>query len=107
MSDGPHRSLPMSKKWKRVAERIYNEAYSPEQICEALSAAKDCQAKMHCWSRLVRPLRISQHAVYLKSRSITSENPLAIPLPMSGSDPGRQLGDWRSRQSPANFLALV
>ena len=37
MSDGPHRSLKMSRNWKRVAERIYNEAYSVEQMWEALS----------------------------------------------------------------------
>ena len=36
MSDGPHKSLQMSRKWKRVAERIYNEAYSPEEARDAL-----------------------------------------------------------------------
>ena len=41
MSDGPHRSLKMSRKWKRVADWIYNEAYSVEQRCEALSAATE------------------------------------------------------------------
>ena len=39
MSDGPHRSLPMSRKWKRFAERIYNEAFGPEQAYEALLTA--------------------------------------------------------------------
>ena len=39
MSDGPYKSLPMSRKWKQVAERIHNEAYSPEQVCDALSTA--------------------------------------------------------------------
>lgn len=39
MSDGPHRSLNMPKKWKRVAEWMYNETYSVEQRCEALSEA--------------------------------------------------------------------
>lgn len=39
MSDGPHKSLPMSRKWKRFAECAYNEAYSPEQACDALSTA--------------------------------------------------------------------
>ena len=39
MSDGPHRSLPMSKRWKQVAERIYNEAYGSTQVGEALTVA--------------------------------------------------------------------
>lgn len=39
MSDGPHRSLSMSRQWRRVAERIYNEAYGAEQGCDAMSAA--------------------------------------------------------------------
>ena len=39
MSDGPHKTLPMSRKWKRFAECAYNEAYSPEQACDALLMA--------------------------------------------------------------------
>lgn len=39
MSDGPHRSLNMSRKWKRVAKWMYNETHSVEQRCEALSEA--------------------------------------------------------------------
>ena len=38
MSDGPHKSLPMSLSWKRAAERIYNEAYSPEDGHDAHDA---------------------------------------------------------------------
>ncbi|MBS0251113.1 MAG: hypothetical protein JSR78_08610 [Proteobacteria bacterium] len=32
MSDGPHKSLPMRKAWKRVAEEADTEAFSPEEI---------------------------------------------------------------------------
>ena len=39
MSDGPYKSLPMRPKWKRFAECIYNEAFSPEEVRDALLAA--------------------------------------------------------------------
>lgn len=39
MSDGPHRSLPMRKGWKAVAERADKSAYEPKEICEALAPA--------------------------------------------------------------------
>ena len=41
MSDGPHRSLPMKRHWKKFAERLENSSYTPEEIDEAwLSALK-------------------------------------------------------------------
>lgn len=48
MSDGPHRSLPMHRGWKRVAERCANIAFSTEEITNALIPAlqQDCQAEM-------------------------------------------------------------
>lgn len=39
MSDGPHKSLPMRRYWKTVAERAATEAYSIDQVCEALPYA--------------------------------------------------------------------
>lgn len=39
MSDGPHRSLPMRRAWKRVAERAANAAFAPQEICDALIPA--------------------------------------------------------------------
>lgn len=39
MSDGPHRSLSMSRSWKRFAMRADNEAYPPEKVLEALQEA--------------------------------------------------------------------
>ena len=39
MSDGPHRSLPMSPSWKRFAGQVYNPAVSTEEAREALQAA--------------------------------------------------------------------
>ena len=44
MSDGPHRSLPMSRAWKRVAEWADNDAFSSGEVHEALGVAlvRDC-----------------------------------------------------------------
>lgn len=39
MSDGPHRSLPMRRRWKVLAERADNPSFEPAQVCEAISAA--------------------------------------------------------------------
>lgn len=48
MSDGPHRSLPMPPRWKRVAERCANTAFSEEEITNALVPAlqQDCQSEL-------------------------------------------------------------
>ena len=39
MSDGPHRSLPMSQGWRRFAECIYIEAFSYDEERNALVTA--------------------------------------------------------------------
>jgi len=39
MSDGPHRSLPMRRHWKILAERAAKAAFSIDQVCEALPYA--------------------------------------------------------------------
>lgn len=39
MSDGPHKSLNMRRPWKRVAEVADNDAFSPEEVQDALVAA--------------------------------------------------------------------
>lgn len=39
MSDGPHRSLPMRKHWKDLAERADKAAYSATDVAEALPVA--------------------------------------------------------------------
>lgn len=48
MSDGPHRSLPMKRGWKRVAERADNRAFAPEEISTAIvpALAEDCRDEM-------------------------------------------------------------
>jgi hypothetical protein len=39
MSDGPHRSLPMRREWKKVAQRAWNPAFEPDEVCAAMEAA--------------------------------------------------------------------
>src|SRR5919202_1357737 len=39
MSDGPHRSLPMRRPWKRLAARADVPSYSPAEVAEALRSA--------------------------------------------------------------------
>lgn len=39
MSDGPHRSLPMRRHWKDLAQRAAKSAFAPEEVCEALPYA--------------------------------------------------------------------
>jgi hypothetical protein len=48
MSDGPHRSLPMRRGWKRVAEWADNQAFKPEQINNAIIPAleEDCRGEI-------------------------------------------------------------
>ena len=36
MSDGPHRSLPMRRPWKKAAERAHNQAFSVEERRDAM-----------------------------------------------------------------------
>ena len=48
MSDGPHRSLPMRRGWKRVAECGANRAFAPEDVSQRIAPAleEDCRAEL-------------------------------------------------------------
>ncbi len=48
MSDGPHRTLPMCRGWKRVAEWADNQVFEPEQVNNAMVAAlgEDCRGEI-------------------------------------------------------------
>ena len=48
MSDGPHRSLPMRRGWKRVAESADNKAFSAAEVRDAIVPAleKDCRGEI-------------------------------------------------------------
>ena len=49
MSDGPHRSLNMSRSWKRAAERSDKRSYSSEEVSESFVGAleKDCRREIN------------------------------------------------------------
>ncbi len=55
MSDGPHKSLPLRPKYRRVAERAYKPAFSISEICETAEAALIGDARMELRS-VVRQL---------------------------------------------------
>jgi hypothetical protein len=48
MSDGPYRSLAMSRRWKIAAKCAYVPAFATSEIAEALRAAieRDCRAEL-------------------------------------------------------------
>jgi hypothetical protein len=48
MSDGPHRSLPMRRGWRKVAECGANQAFEPEEVAERVAPALegDCRDEM-------------------------------------------------------------
>jgi hypothetical protein len=48
MSDGPHRSLPMRRGWKRVAERGDKRAFASDEVSDAIIIAleQDCHREM-------------------------------------------------------------
>lgn len=48
MSDGPHRSLPMSKAWKKVAEWADNQNFDIQQVCDRLfkTLVKDARKQL-------------------------------------------------------------
>jgi hypothetical protein len=49
MSDGPHRSLNMTRSWQRVAERCDKRSYSHEEVSESFVGAleKDCRREIN------------------------------------------------------------
>lgn len=48
MSDGPHRSLPLRRAWKKVAECGANHAFAPEELSQRIAPAleEDSRAEL-------------------------------------------------------------
>lgn len=69
MSDGPHRSLPMRKGWKRVAESADNEAFSAAEVREAIVPAleEDCREISREFIRGLRKVSLEQEGSLFKS----------------------------------------
>ena len=72
MSDGPHRSLNMPSGWKKLAERADNEAYAPEEVCDALPEAlkQDWRAEVpDSVTNQVRDILDSQNSLFGDERA--------------------------------------
>lgn len=54
MSDGPHRSLPMSRAWKKFVECVYNQAFSREEVSNALVGSLEQDWRKGNMERLVQ-----------------------------------------------------
>jgi len=57
MSDGPHRSLPMRRAWKRVAERAANLAFTPEEVSAAMMPALEQDCRSEVTPQFIRQIR--------------------------------------------------
>lgn len=57
MSDGPHRSLPLNRGWKKFAEHADNNAYSADDVCAALPSALEKDWKDEISQSLLNSIR--------------------------------------------------
>jgi hypothetical protein len=72
MSDGPHRSLKMSRSWQRLAECADNRAYSLDEVAGAFLPALDqnCREEVpqSVWTSLARIFTDQQHALFTEQK---------------------------------------
>lgn len=54
MSDGPYKSLPMKRSWRRAAKCAYKEAFSQDEITDSVSRAVHAD-----WRAEVRPALVA------------------------------------------------
>jgi hypothetical protein len=68
MSDGPHKSLPMRRGWRRVAEYADNQTFDSEEVAMAVIHAvkQDCQADLspEYISSLRAVFRVSENLLF-------------------------------------------
>lgn len=57
MSDGPHRSLPLNRGWKKFAEHADNSAYSADEVSSSLPSPLGKDWKKYISPSLLRSLR--------------------------------------------------
>src|SRR5678815_1742149 len=94
MTGGPHKSLPMKRPWKKVAERAWNQSYTCDQVAESipLAVGKECD---HRLVQKVRAALSSQEQSVLFPESVQSIalRVEALRLQCSGSSFGNNLID--------------
>ncbi len=57
MSDGPHKSLNMTRGWKKLAERADQTAFEPDQVAEKVAPALDEDWREDGCGELIRNIR--------------------------------------------------
>ncbi len=57
MSDGPHRSLPMGRRWKKLAKWADNRSFSVDDLCELRDSAIMGEFKREVSDMLMSELR--------------------------------------------------
>jgi len=57
MSDGPHRSLPLKRGWKHVAERADRDAFDADEISSAIVPALESDCRDESIGELARTIR--------------------------------------------------
>lgn len=101
MSDGPHRSLPMRKHWKDLAERADKAAYSPADVAEALPVALQKDFRDAPFEQLKAAFGVGEQAGLFPS--CTPEQLDALRAACPGSSAGNALIDC-AKEAQANGL---
>ena len=91
MSDGPHRSLPLRRAWKKVCEIADGRAHALEEVVEKIPAAFAADAKGEIGEGLLKSLR----------RILTAEQPQLI------DDSPQQVAALRSHAASVMEIDLV
>jgi hypothetical protein len=87
MSDGPHRSLPMRPGWKKVAEYVGNETFTPKDVCDAVVAVLERD-----WRKDISPSIIGGIQDVLGGGTLFSEDSLRALADLRSSVGGCELG---------------
>lgn len=91
MSDGPHRSLPLRRAWKKVCEIADGRAHALEEVVEKIPAALAADVRGEIGEGLLKSLR----------RILTSEQPQLI------DDAAQQVAALRSQAASVMEIDLV
>ena len=95
MSDGPHRSLPLDRRWKRFTEYSGNPAFRVDEVRDALKIALEADARRTLHLSLLKSL-----AALLANRQISLDGNAEVVARLeqlraqAGSDLARDLIDY-------------
>jgi hypothetical protein len=94
MSDGPHKSLPMRRAWKRVAERGDKVSFAPDEVCGAMLLALEVDARGEVSSSFLSGLL---QCLQSREESLFPDNPaddLSHLAESAGTGFGRSVADF-------------